>query len=204
MQRPRPPRHLLDVDGADFDHPCVPALDLEAWIRATFIDEDAPLLNEEHIHLRFATIGVLWCAVPLRRQMLAVAGQAEMPMARGNAWAKARHDQQLVDWFGAVPDFLLTFDAQYADTCADANWLALCEHELKHCGQVKDIFGAPRFTREGKPVFGMLGHDVEQFVSVVRRYGIVAAGVQDLVDAASRPPEISQAEVDFACGTCGR
>ena len=203
MERPRPPRSLLDVDDADFDHPCVPASDLEAGIRATFIDEGAPLLNEEHAHLRFARIGVLWCAVPMKRQMLAVAGQAEIPMARGNAWGKARHDQQLVEWFGAVPDFLLTFDAAYADACPDANWLALCEHELAHCAHVKDGYGVPRFTREGKPVFGLRGHEVEQFVSVVRRYGAVAAGVQDMIDAASRPPEVTRAEIDFACGTCG-
>ncbi|WP_267902481.1 putative metallopeptidase [Sinorhizobium meliloti] len=41
------------------------------------------------------------------------------------------------------------------------------------------------------PVFTVRGHDVEEFVGVVRRYGADAAGVRAIVDAANRPPEIA-------------
>jgi hypothetical protein len=45
----------------------------------------------------------------------------------------------------------------------------------------------------------------EEFVGVVRRYGVGAAapGVRELVEAAQREPEVEAAEVSLACGTCG-
>ncbi len=204
LQRPRPPESLLtDID--DLNRPCVPAPDLAAWIRATFVDEDAPLFNEEHIHLQSATIGVLWCAVPLARHMLTVVGQAEIPMARGNRWAKARHDQQLIEWFGAVPDFLLTFDPAYAAAAPDHVFCALVEHELYHCGQERDGFGAPKFKQDGSPKFGIRGHDVEEFVGIVRRYGVGAAAgrTAELVEAAFQCAAIDDTAIARVCGTCG-
>jgi hypothetical protein len=39
------------------------------------------------------------------------------------------------------------------------------------------------------------GHDLEEFVGVVRRYGADAANVRTLVDAANRSPEISKAGI---------
>ncbi|WP_158810450.1 putative metallopeptidase [Beijerinckia sp. L45] len=201
--RPRPPASLLEI--ADLDKPCVPAHDLEEWIRATFVEDGAALYNEEHIHLLEARIGVVWCAVPLARHMLSVVGQAEIPMARGNRWAKARHDQQLVEWFGVVPDFLLTFDPMYAAAASDRAFCALVEHELYHCGQERDAYGAPKFKMDGSPKFGIRGHDVEEFVGIVRRYGAsVGAGrTADFVEAALLAHDIDEPAIARVCGTCG-
>ena len=203
MIRPRPPEDLSDP-GSNPARPCVPALDVAAWLREAFVDEDGPLANPEHSHLREAHIGVLWCAVPNRRQGNAVAGQAEIPMARGGAWAKARHDQQLEEWFGDVPDFVLTFDPVYAAQASDLTFCALVEHELYHCGHARDGFGAPRFTRDGRPVFTVRGHDVEEFVGVVARYGAGSAAGKTaaLVEAANRPALFGAADVRCVCGTC--
>ena len=122
--------------------------------------------------------------------MHAVAGQAEIPRAQGNRWAKARHDQQLRDWFGAVPDFLLTSDPAYAAAASDRAFCALVEHELLHCGQERDGFGAPKFRQDGSPAFGIRGHDVEEFVAIVRRYGARAAAgrTAELIEAARAAP----------------
>src|ERR1700704_5355662 len=75
-----------------------------------------------------------------------VVGQAERgdPAAMGK-WARARAALQVWEWFRAIPDFILTFDASYASICSDAQWCALCEHELSHCGVERDAFGAPKF-----------------------------------------------------------
>ena len=202
MSRPQPPEDLLE--GLPI-RACVPAPDLADWLMATFIAEGAPLENEDHIHLREARIGCLWCAVPNRRQMLAVAGTAEIPMARGGAWAKARHDQQLEEWFGDVPDFLLTFDPTYTAQADDAAFCALVEHELYHCGQNRDAFGAPKFRQDGSPSFGIRGHDVEEFVGVVARYGAHASAgrTADLIAAANAGPTIAAVDVRRVCGTCG-
>ncbi|WP_325053423.1 putative metallopeptidase [Sinorhizobium meliloti] len=49
----------------------------------------------------------------------------------------------------------------------------------------------------------MRGHNVEEFVGVVRRSGADAAGVRAIVDAANRPPEIALAKIiAHACGKC--
>nr|WP_271894430.1 putative metallopeptidase [Phyllobacterium sp. IY22] len=46
------------------------------------------------------------------------------------------------------------------------------EHELYHAGQDRDSFGAPKFRKStGLPVFILRGHDIEEFIGVVRRYG---------------------------------
>ena len=70
---------------------------------------------------------------------------------------------------------------------------------------VKDEFGAPKFNQQtGRPSFTMRGHDVEEFVGVVRRYGAEATGVRALVDAANAGPEIAAADIAQCCGTCLR
>lgn len=207
LTRPRPPERLLGQEGALIAYPVEPAHELEVWMRATFIDEDAPLLNEEHLHLRDARLGVLWCSLPNERQGNAVVGMCEEATFIGNRWAKARWAQQIEGWFGSVPDFLLTFHADYADQCSDAAFCALVEHELLHAGQKKDAWGAPRFSKTtGRPVFGIRGHDVEEFVSIVERYGPGngAGRTRALVEAASRAPIICEADIAGACGTCGR
>ena len=47
----------------------------------------------------------------------------------------------------------------------------------------------------------MRGHDVEEFIGVVRRYG-ASADVQELVDAANSPAEVAKINIARACGTC--
>lgn len=186
----------------------VPAPVLEIWLRHAYLDEDGPLYAPEHAHLNDAFIGCLWTNADNIRQGKRIVGQAEMParsLAKLGKWQRARSEQQLREWFGRVPDFLLTFDALYADECDDAAFCALVDHELCHCAQAVDEFGAPRFNKEtGLPVFTIKPHDVEEFVSVVRRFGVQAAGqtAVDLVIAAAQEPEIAHAAVTQACGTC--
>ena len=164
-------------------------------------------MNEAHAHLREASLGFLWCALPNARQMNAVVGQAEMLSLQGGKWQKARQEMQIEGWFGNLPDFLLTFHADYADQCSDAAFCALVEHELYHCGQAVDAWGSPRFSKmTGRPIFSMRGHDVEEFVGIVERYGVGAAAGQTaaLVEAAKRTPIVCSADIAGACGTCGR
>lgn len=200
--RPCPPATVFDPDARPF----TPDPDCETWIRATFLDPDGPLHNPEHEHLRAALIGVLWTTMPASRHMMTIIGQAEVPTFQGGKWVKGRQEQQLHEWFGVLPDFVLTFDAHFAAGCDDATWCAVVEHELYHCGQAKDEFGAPKFKRNGMPVFGMRGHDVEEFVGVVRRYGVGAAAgrTRELVEAAAAPPTVAAASIAGACGTCRR
>ena len=166
------------IDPENFEGPTfVPAPELESWLRSTFIEEGAPL----RIISICATRRSECCGRRSRisRHGRRVAGQAERgdPTAMGK-WAKARAELQVTEWFGEIPDFILTFGASYASICSDAQWCALCEHELSRCGVERDAFGAPKFRKStGLPSFTLVGHDVEEFVGVVRRYGADATGV---------------------------
>ena len=110
-------------------------------------------------------------------------------------------EQQMFDWFGCVPAYIITLAADYCAQCSDADFCALVEHELYHIAQAKDQYGAPKFTQEGLPKLEMRGHDVEEFVGVVRRYG-ASPDVQALVDAANSPAEVGKLNISRACGTC--
>jgi hypothetical protein len=201
--RPQPPSHLVDFESTDDIDRFEVADDLREWIFDTFIAEDGELANPDHQHLADADIGVLWTNCANNRRMRSVIGQAEMmpPQAFG-AWQKGRVVQQMSEWFGDLPDFVLTFYAPAAATMDDASFCALVEHELYHCAQALDQYGMPKFTKEGRPVFAMRGHDVEEFVGVVARYGATASGVSAMVEAAARRPAVALADIAGACGTC--
>ena len=185
----------------------VPAPELEAWLRETFVSgiRSSPLANPDHGHLALATIGVLWTNEKHTSKGRAILGTAEIFAPKGNAWQNARQEQQLREWFGELPNFILTISAPYAATADDASFCALIEHELYHCAQALDQYGAPKFDRNGCPAWTIRGHDVEQFVGVVRRYGARAAGVERLVAAAKladEKPVVRATEIAGACGTC--
>jgi hypothetical protein len=174
---------------------------------ATFIEPGAPLFNEDHQHLQGAHIGALWTSVENARHGRRIVGQAELgkPMGAMGRWGRARAEQQIKDWFDEIPDFILTFDAGYAEQCSDETFCALVEHELYHAGQELDDYGLPRFKKDtGLPAFALKGHDIEEFVGVVRRYGADAAGVSAMIEAAKSGPMVAMADIGFACGNCQR
>lgn len=176
---------------------------LGAWARRCFVEPGHPLTNPDHAHLRDATIGWLWTNFDASDRGRPIAGEAMLPRV-GNRWSQTRAAYQLAQWFGDVPDFVITISANAAATMPDATFCALIEHELYHCGQAIDPFGLPRFDRDGRPVFAMRGHDVEQFVGVARRYGAGPAGLTEIVEAALAGPAVQDGAVDTACGTCRR
>lgn len=204
IKRPLPPEALFSPDGV-LDSQCLPAPDVAQWVEDMILAESGPLHNPDHAHLRHAHLGFLWTNAYYERQGVRVAGMAEIPMFRCGMWQKVRQEQQMRAWFGDVPDFLITLDAMYAEAVGDATWCALVEHELYHCAQEKDAFGSPRFLKgTGLPKFTMRGHDVEEFVGVVRRYGAgnAAGATVQLIDAAKRLPEVAHRDIAHACGTC--
>ncbi|CAG4889387.1 putative metallopeptidase [Paraburkholderia gardini] len=200
--RPMPPDLLFDE--SNWTKHFVPADGLAEWVAKTLMDESSPLYNEDHKHLHYADIEYLWAAVENKRQMRRVVGQCEEVTFRCGAWQKGRQEQQMKEWFGRVPAYLITLDAHYARECSDIEFCALVEHELFHIAQERDAFDAPAFTRDGLPKIGIQGHDCEEFVGIVRRYGVGAAAGKTaaLVEAAKRAPEVGQVDIARMCGTC--
>lgn len=202
--RPLPPAHLHGAEAMLAAPAFEPARELREWMLETFVFDGAELHNPDHVHLAAARLEVLWTNVPATRHGRRILGQCEFrpPTGTMGKWARARAEAQLYGWFGQAPDFLLTFDAEYAARATDAEFCALVEHELYHCGQALDEFGMPKFNQAGMPAFTLRGHDIEEFVGVVRRYGVVSQDVAALVEAGRDEPEITLARVRAACGTC--
>ncbi|MFK3945633.1 putative metallopeptidase [Pseudomonas fulva] len=197
MSRPIPPAELLKSVWLTLR----PADGVWDWIQSEILADTGSLHNPDHVHLLDASVQVLWASQSLAKQGRTVLGQAEQVMHRAGGWQKARQEQQLREWFGEEPQFLITLAADYCAQCTDAEFRALVEHELYHIAQATDQYGAPKFTQDGMPKLEMRGHDVEEFVGVVRRYG-ASNDVQQLIDAASRPPEVAKINISRACGTC--
>lgn len=200
--RPRPPELLIEeYVGIDY---FVPAPELDLWVRNTFLRGNSPLFNEDHLHLFDAHVGYLWTNVPNVSKGREVAGTAEMPFFRGAAWQKGRQYMQLQEWFGEVPNFIVTLAAPYCQTASDAQFCALVEHELYHCAQKTDQDGEPLFNAiTERPIWAMREHDVTEFVGVVDRYGIgVVANGREFVAAAQSEPNICAVDIASMCGNC--
>lgn len=197
MSRPKPPADLLESLWLTLR----PAPEVWEWIQREILATTGSIHNEEHGHLIDASIGVMWASSSFAKKGRSVLGQAEQLMIRAGGWQKARQEQQMRDWFGEEPEFLITLAADYCAQCTEAEFCALVEHELYHIAHKLDKYGAPAFTQDGMPKLEMRGHDVEEFVGVVKRYG-ASNDVQQLIDAASRPPEVAKINISRACGTC--
>lgn len=199
--RPLPPAAVAEVD---FALRFWPAPELATWVRDTFLLDTGLLYNEEHKHLIDADVCFLWASSGYTRRGVRVLGRCEEVRIMGEAWTKARQEQQMREWFGHVPEFLITIDGFHAASCSDVEFCALIEHELFHIGHAKDEFGAPKFRQDGRPRLGLRDHDVSEFVGVVARYGVGDAGapLAQMIIAAAKGAQVAPIRVAQACGTC--
>lgn len=192
------------------------APDVEEWLVRSFIESDAPLHRESLAHLQVASIGVLWVRPQEKRRGKIVAGKAGLmkPPQSLFGWEKELWWHTMNGFFGAedsdsdepqkVPDFLIRFWVEAALEYDDASWLALCFHELRHMAQEEDEFGAPKFNRQGAPVWTIRGHDLEEFSEVAEMFGVGALGMsgKQFYEALRKGPTVAQASITAVCGTC--
>lgn len=198
--RPMPPVFIFDNPWPAFS----PARELKEWVRANILEDTGLLHNPDHAHLLQTDLEFLWANAGFTSKARQVIGQAEQVMFRASGWQKQRQELQMREWFGAVPEYVITLDGSYCASCDDADFCALVEHELYHIAQKRDPFGGPAFDKHGSPKTHIVGHDVEEFVGVVARYGVGRkdGAISRLVDAAKQGPKVSRSAIAGACGTC--
>jgi len=199
IKRPMPP--LDQSNTLHFHTRIFPAPEVLEWVNEQILSEEGRLHNPDHSHLIDADIRIMWASSAFEKQGRTVLGQAEQVAMRAGGWQKARMVQQMHEWFSEVPKYIITLAADYCSQCTDLEFCALVEHELYHIAQATDEFGSPKFNKEGQPVLKLRGHDVEEFVGVVRRYG-ASVEVQEMVDAANKPAEVAHLNIARACGNC--
>jgi hypothetical protein len=202
QQRPYPPVNFINSDSWQPYTRLTPANEVHEWVNKQILIDSGNIYNPDHGHLLNANLCFMWASDSFVKKGRYVLGQAEQVMLRAGGWQKSRMEQQMHEWFGRIPKFIITLAADYCEQCNDLEFCALVEHELYHIAQATDDYGAPKFNKEtGMPVLKLCGHDVEEFVGVVRRYG-ASKDVQEMVDAANRPAEVAHIDVARACGTC--
>ena len=200
--RPYPPANFINSDNWQPYTRLIPASEVSEWVNRQILSDTGNIHNPDHEHLVDADLCFIWASGSFAKSGRIVLGQCEQVMMRAGGWQKSRMEQQMHEWFGRIPKFIITLAADYCEQCNDLEFCALVEHELYHIAQATDDYGAPKFNKEtGMPVLKLRGHDVEEFVGVVRRYG-ASKDVQEMVDAANRPAEVAHIDVARACGTC--
>ncbi|WP_324280294.1 putative metallopeptidase (plasmid) [Sinorhizobium kummerowiae] len=191
---PATPSLIEDIESGTF----FPANDLPEWVETTFLHPSSPIHNEEDAHLAHAEIGFLW-TVENSRKGRRIIGQCEegKPQGAMGKWARARAEMQVKQWFGFVPEFIITLDAEYYRQCGDAEFMALVEHELDHAAKETDAFGAPKFsTSTVRPVLTAKSSS-SSFVPMGRRRWCPCDR-----RCCQPPPEIARGQIAHACGTC--
>ncbi len=196
---PNPPAELLECQEQAF----APAMELGDWARETFIEDEGALSNPDHEHLQLAMVLFVWSALPVKKQGRFVVGTAQTGEQSG-----APAKKQLAEWVyrswngGLLPDFVVTICATYVHEADPVAICALVEHELYHCAQAVDGWGNPKFHKDSTPVFAMRGHDVEEFVGVVKRYGAHSPVLEEFRAAMNKAVPNKSNISNAVCG-CG-
>ncbi|MDN8266391.1 putative metallopeptidase [Acinetobacter baumannii] len=206
--RPFPPQGLIDKAEEDEAIRLAPAPDLMNWVITNFLTIGGPLHNPDHDHIAELLhdneefLACAWASSACVAKKRMVLGQCEKVMFNQGGWKKARQEQQMRDWFGYVPVYLITIDASYCDQATDRDFCALIEHELYHIGVERDEDGEPLYSdMTGLPKHYLAGHDVEEFVGVVKRWG-ADESVKRLIEVAKQAPFVSDVNISKCCGTC--
>lgn len=201
-------REGLHLPTGDVSH----AASFGAWVEAALFDPASPLHNPDHQTLATfeAEIGWAWVTETRAKAGRRVLGEARLGKPSGDRWQQAYKRRAYLDLFGFEPDFVVTIDAAFVahalDTGRPADVLAVAEHEVYHLGVERDRFGVERWTDAGRPVWGLRGHDVEEFAGVVRRWGVAASAAGPLAEAVrhvdAHGPEFAAADLAGLCA-CG-
>lgn len=206
--RPFPPTDFIDQADEEEAIRIVPASDLKNWVVANFLTLGGPLHNPDHDHIaemlhdNEGFLAFAWASTAYTRAKRMVLGQCEKVMFQQGGWKKARQEQQMRDWFGFVPIYLITIDASFCEKANDNEFCALFEHELYHIGVERDSDGEIIYSdHTGLPKHYLAGHDVEEFIGVVKRWG-ANDSVKRLVEVAKNPPFVSDLDISKCCGNC--
>ena len=168
--------------GALYALPTPGALDPQT-IAGRLVDEEP-----EFAHLKAGEAAVLFLMRMQRKEKAGrvVLGQMAIPRFTGalgdlGLWALAKV-------CGCVPDFVMWVDHEFWVQATPQQREALVYHELCHAIHGVDKHGELRFTQDGDPIWDILGHDIEEFDAVAKRYGAWLPHIESFVRAVGSCP----------------
>ena len=116
----------------------------------------------------------------------------------GEPHAKAQRVQQMVEWRGHEPDFLVLLKVTDGHFDSVRGICALVNHELRHCGQAEDEHGSPRYGPDGRPLWTTVPHYAELNEGDLARWGAAATpGGATIVRELERPPLVTDEMLRF-------
>lgn len=139
----------------------------------------------EHAHLDDYQVQIkyLMKSVEINKGGKRVLGMIHVPMVQGHL--KDLFEQLLAEFFGGeYPEFLMVIDLEWWNQATPIQKEAIVFHELAHIQQDRDKFEAPKFNKDGLPVWRLVAHDIEEFNAVVARYGAWKNDITLFLDAA--------------------
>ena len=153
------------------------------WTPRWFYDK--LLKYEEFIHLRDgdARVEFLLVGDEIIRSGRQVLGEVHIPTVQGKL--RGVFEWMLEQQFDSVPDFLVMLDQSYWDESGRNDREILIFHEMCHMIHKTDADGELRYDEDGNPVWGIVGHDVEEFVATVARYGAYSDELRRFLEAAN-------------------
>ncbi|KUQ34196.1 hypothetical protein AWI14_17985, partial [Klebsiella aerogenes] len=131
-RRPYPPINFIGADNWLPYTRLIPANEVHEWVNRQILIDTGSIYNPDHGHLLDADLCFIWASDSFAKKGRYVLGQAEQVMLRAGGWQKARMEQQMHEWFGRIPKFIITLAADYCSQCSDLEFCALVEHELYH------------------------------------------------------------------------
>ncbi|WP_298144387.1 putative metallopeptidase [uncultured Acinetobacter sp.] len=206
--RPFPPTELIDQAEQEEAIRLAPAPELKEWVVKNWLTVGGELHNPDHDHIAELLhdneefLAFAWASSAAVSKKRMVLGQCEKVMFNQGGWKKARQEQQMRDWFGFIPQYLITIDATYCEQANDRDFCRLIEHELYHIGVERDEDGEVIYSdHTGLPKHYLAGHDVEVFFGEIRQHG-VDSSVQRLLEIAKNAPFASETNIAACCGNC--
>ena len=206
--RPFPPTDLIDRAEEQEAILLAPAVELKDWVIKNWLTIGGELHNPDHDHIAELLhddetfLAFAWASSACMAKKRMVLGQCEKVMFNQGGWKKARQEQQMRDWFGCVPVYLITIDASYCENTTDREFCRLIEHELYHIGVERDADGEIIYSdNTGLPKHYLAGHDVEVFFGETKRWG-ADESVKRLLEIAKNAPFVSETNIAACCGTC--
>lgn len=142
--------------------------------------------HPEHQHLadNDITIGWLMRTTPKVKAGKTVLGSIHDTKTMAQGGFKDLFTMMLERLLGTVPQYVVVLDAEFWGSASVTQREALVWHELAHCRHATDQYDAPKYDRDGNPVYALVSHDIEAFRSEVERFGAWTPDIADFMRAA--------------------
>jgi len=140
--------------------------------------------DPDHIHLKMGEVNILFLfrRDPKFTQDKMELGSLSLPTFQGKSGALAKW--LMIRSFGTLPDFVMILDQTFWEQAPLEQKIALVDHELMHGTVARNKDGEERFGDDGRPVWAIRPHDIEEFDRIVAKHGAWSPDITRFLAAA--------------------